>query len=141
MVASDDSVVLRKIKQFEMADLHPYSIAATLVKGGVIFDHQYNNIFYRLSKKLERDKFEIHYITDKQKSFFSIDTNVDAVVSDQQDYKESNSDISVDNTVQTPNKTDFKYMSFINDHKKHTYPRLNMFGDKEIIPNRIYIPS
>ena len=78
MVASDDSVDLRKIKQFDLANLHPYSIAANLVKGGVIFDQQYNNIFYRLSKKLERDKFEIHYITDKQKSFFSIDAQVEA---------------------------------------------------------------
>ena len=81
-----------------MANLHPYSIAANLVKGGVIFDQQYNNIFYRLSKKLDRDIFEIHYITDKQKSFFSIDAKIEVAANDQQD-KESNSDNSLDNGV------------------------------------------
>ena len=30
---------------------------------------------------------------------------------------------------------------FLNDYKKSSYPKLNRFGETEIIPNRIYIPS
>ena len=107
MVASDDSVILRKIAPFEPANLHPYSIAANLVKGGVIFDQQYNNIFFRLSKKLERDKFEIHYITDKQKSYFSIDAKKESELSNEK----SSRDLEGFKSIEEP-----EIQTFVNDN-------------------------
>jgi hypothetical protein len=86
--------------------LHPYSTAAYLVKGGVIFDQQYNNIFYRLTKKIDRDKYEIHYISEKQKSYFSVDAAAE----------------SIDLEIKGMDR-------FLNDFNKSNYPRLNKFKD------------